>query len=715
MVNTPDLTQDAEKLASGFEKVIGKLGKMNDLLGKFSTALNGTTQAIPGGTGGVGAGNPVNLGTNGANFGTLANRAGNALAKFGGPAGAVAGAALRVGGAAASGINAMMPDMGATFNRASGYYNAAIYGGFSNRKLLEQTTLRGLGNGMTSVGSDSAVAQIMAQSGIMPGGSTYKQNLTNVSNSALLYGISNEQAASSLAGLTAGPSSGMLMSAYGISTSDAKTGKMLSEQQIFEQFYQRATAGRGKATVAETQDSLHRGFLGQAISNSGLDVTEQRKLSQYFLGKAGGKTIDLSNDTTTQKLLDENAKNGNANPLRGVYQQNQISTRQMGKVESGFIGGLEAATSQLEGLADAAGNIASIFSGVKAYTTTAGQNPMIQGLGAAAASALGGGTPAGTSSSSISYMGKGGLGTASTGGGSASTSSVGATASGAASSVNGAIKMIHPVPGARISLKWGVSDSNHGNGHNGVDYAVAPGTTVFAAADGKVTHASGTSANTYKTGNRSLGLQIHIDHGNGVVSIYGHLSGASVSVGQQVTQGSVIGSSGNSGFSTGPHLHFQVNLNGKDVNPENYLGASNANTSAYSTTSGTSTSATSSATNPLSTSTPGGVISNGVSGVAGSASSVTGQLSGYSAPSSPFSGGGSSSGVGTATGIPAGYNGSNQSTADLISGKPGAPHRNNVQINLTIAKASDTEAQAFAQKVKRILEQDTLMNNMGAR
>lgn len=98
--------------------------------------------------------------------------------------------------------------------------------------------------------------------------------------------------------------------------------------------------------------------------------------------------------------------------------------------------------------------------------------------------------------------------------------------------------------------------------HQGVDIAVATGTSVMATSGGKVTSAGWQSG---------YGYVVYIDHGNGVVSRYGHLSKILVKVGQSVSQGDVIARSGNTGNSTGPHLHFEIRVNGTSVNPLNYL------------------------------------------------------------------------------------------------------------------------------------------------
>ena len=101
-----------------------------------------------------------------------------------------------------------------------------------------------------------------------------------------------------------------------------------------------------------------------------------------------------------------------------------------------------------------------------------------------------------------------------------------------------------------------------GNNHTGIDIAVAENTDIAAADGGKVIYAD------YKSG---LGYHVKIDHGNGRVSIYGHLNGYYVQKGDAVTKGQTIGLSGSTGMSTGPHLHFGVTENGQYVDPMNYF------------------------------------------------------------------------------------------------------------------------------------------------
>jgi murein DD-endopeptidase MepM/ murein hydrolase activator NlpD len=100
--------------------------------------------------------------------------------------------------------------------------------------------------------------------------------------------------------------------------------------------------------------------------------------------------------------------------------------------------------------------------------------------------------------------------------------------------------------------------------HEGIDFPAESGTPVVAAASGKVVHAELHPA---------YGKMIEIDHGNGLVSLYAHNSAIYVKEGDLVVRGQRIGTVGSSGRSTGPHLHFEVRLNGVPQNPARFLQA----------------------------------------------------------------------------------------------------------------------------------------------
>lgn len=100
--------------------------------------------------------------------------------------------------------------------------------------------------------------------------------------------------------------------------------------------------------------------------------------------------------------------------------------------------------------------------------------------------------------------------------------------------------------------------------HAGIDFRAPTGTPILAAADGKVIRA-GT--------NGGYGKMVDIDHGNGLITRYAHMSAISVQKGQTVTGGERIGLAGSTGRSTGPHLHFEVRRGQSAINPTRFLTA----------------------------------------------------------------------------------------------------------------------------------------------
>jgi murein DD-endopeptidase MepM/ murein hydrolase activator NlpD len=117
---------------------------------------------------------------------------------------------------------------------------------------------------------------------------------------------------------------------------------------------------------------------------------------------------------------------------------------------------------------------------------------------------------------------------------------------------------IWPVNGPVTSgfgMRWGRM-------HEGIDFGAATGTPIHAAAAGVVVYCGWMDG---------YGNLVVIDHGGGIATAYGHQSSIAASCSQQVSQGQVIGYVGNTGNSTGPHLHFEVRVNGSPVDPLGYL------------------------------------------------------------------------------------------------------------------------------------------------
>lgn len=98
--------------------------------------------------------------------------------------------------------------------------------------------------------------------------------------------------------------------------------------------------------------------------------------------------------------------------------------------------------------------------------------------------------------------------------------------------------------------------------HGGMDFSAETGTPVYATGDGKIVRADSRSS--------GYGKHIRLEHGFGYMTLYAHLSKYNVRVGQVVKRGDIIGYVGNTGRSSGPHLHYEVHLNKERLNPVNF-------------------------------------------------------------------------------------------------------------------------------------------------
>jgi len=127
---------------------------------------------------------------------------------------------------------------------------------------------------------------------------------------------------------------------------------------------------------------------------------------------------------------------------------------------------------------------------------------------------------------------------------------------------------INPVKG-KITSRFGnriAPTTGASTNHNGVDISIPVGTPIVSPLDGRVL-----DINTHQTG----GKQLIIEHTNGYRTGYAHLSSYAVNKGDKVKQGQIIAYSGNTGVSTGPHLHFTLtNPMGIKINPEDYFNFS---------------------------------------------------------------------------------------------------------------------------------------------
>lgn len=635
-----------------------------------------------------------------------------------------------------------MPGVNPIVDRAAGYYQAGISGGVANRNILERTTFRGLAGGMTSPYSDATVANMLLGRGMNYSAnpaSTYMQTLTGVRSAAQYLNMPNETAANALENLTSGPTSSNLLMTYGIFTADPMTGKEKTQGQIFNEIWGRLTAGRGKMTTAQTMEELRRGPLGSSIRNAPLSEDQKRLFAQFAIEKSKGRTMDLSDPAAMKAMINEATAGGNANPLKPTQEIFTAETGRAANYEGQYISGMQGAADSLKVLnplfdaftknvgtltsylqtmgstqtGNATMSIFSSFFGGKAAVP--GGNGDLMGMGmsnvAASMSApnVGGSSASGTSTPST------------TGGARTAGSSSSAASSGSGSFQ---LRLIRPVSGGGITCAFGVVDKMHPNGHNGMDFGVPEGTSVRAAA-------AGTVKNKGNNGD-ALGYQTYIDHGNGYITGYCHLSTRLVPSGTYVEQGQEIAKSGNTGTATtGAHLHLSLTKNGSYTDPAPYInggggsGSSTPSSSTNSTPASDPAAKGTNAANYMPVGDPGtsGLVSVSSTGVQGGSSSPVSETgltviggSGFGKVNGKFSSTNSNSPTNPASGSIGTGGGESVGLAGDITGGSGASNsKNNVVINLQIAKATDEEARRFADVVKTYLEDRSLLTNMGRR
>lgn len=130
-----------------------------------------------------------------------------------------------------------------------------------------------------------------------------------------------------------------------------------------------------------------------------------------------------------------------------------------------------------------------------------------------------------------------------------------------------AIPSGRPVANFRLTSSFGTRSDPFGRGrrqHNGLDMASPRGTPIYATADGVVGRAQWVGG---------YGKYVEINHGGDIQTRYGHMSEILVSAGARVTRGQMIGRVGSTGRSTGNHLHYEVRIDGRPINPVPFLTA----------------------------------------------------------------------------------------------------------------------------------------------
>lgn len=578
-----DLTKKVNDLYAALNKVNivaeTSFKKASSIVNTTGGSMGLTQAATRPGTGADGAKFPVRYGEGyGAGYGAgyPSNYMQGSLAAFalGGSNPALGatvmgspGAALRYGAVQAtfgiaSGAMQMMPNLNDTLVRTYGYYQAGLRSPGINRNQLERATFSGMRGGLSSAGSDAQTAAILAGMGYTPGSANYLQAVGQVGGAYKYLGMNNAAATQAIAGFQSGPTAANLFQ-YGITTFDAATGKEKTTGQLARELMTYMTGG-AKVSAEDVRRSYQKGALGANLRTMGFSSDQQSLLYQAMIDLASGRNPDLQNASPVK---------GNENTfLTAQGRMNASTTDVMMSAEQSMIKGFENAADtveffnrQLKNAAGTLGYISGYGGGVTGTPAGKGAGKILKNIGGILLMA-GGAAVTGMSFGSATPVG---LGMMATG---ASLLGGGGTGFGASFGVNSRSGRggSSPSSGAGVTAGYGATDTTGSspwastNGtHTGIDYAMPVGTPVKSAFDGVVS-----AVNI----NADYGTSIMVDNINGTQAIYGHLSEKRVKVGDQISQGQVIGKSGQSGNADGPHLHFEVrDAKNHPVNPEQYM------------------------------------------------------------------------------------------------------------------------------------------------
>ena len=434
---------------------------------------------------------------------------------------------LKIGLGAAAGAYAAMPDISLLGQRSVGL-EQALRLGTGTRTMLNQQLTGGLRNAMSSVGSDAIVAPILASRGFMPGTADYKMLVGETAGAFRYLGVDNAAAASALASLRSAPTGASLYN-LGINTYDAEKGQFKSAGQINRELMSTLTRGQ-KVTPQDIALSLQSGSLSGTLRDIyGGDEALIGMAQAQMMAIAEGKDPDL-------------AVRGREEPipiLASVGKMNYAQTQLYETSEPKMLEGFAKAADVVEDFNKAMEGAVELLGFLKGFIGGAGGT----NLGEAAVTGLPGILAGIKDLFKAAFSGLTGSGGGATGyGASFNANRLGGKGGGISAAPKG---MVTAMYGAQDDGLWSAS----GGKHTGTDIAMPVGTPVEAAMDGTV---SSTNAGA------DYGTSLILDHGNGYQTVYGHLSEKLVNLGDKVKQGQRIAKSGDTGNSTGPHLHYEV-------------------------------------------------------------------------------------------------------------------------------------------------------------
>jgi murein DD-endopeptidase MepM/ murein hydrolase activator NlpD len=558
VANIKSLTTETRGLTKEVESLYKSIEKLNAIAGKAFTNVSSAINTS-GGAMGLGQGTTrPGTGTDNARFTQppaptgMSNAGGTSQVsksktEFGqaGPEDVAVNKMQMLGGVAKmalalpAGALAAVPDMGLTMGRALGYYQAGLTSPGISRNQLQRATFSAMGGGLSSRGSDAIVAAGLAGRGYTVGSENYQQAAAQVGGAYKYLGMDNAVATQAIAGFQTGPMGANLYQ-YGINTR-TESGKEKTPGQLAKELMN--VMGGGKATTQQVRDSFQRGALGANLKTMGFDPAQQEILYQAMIDLSAGRDPDLAKRGSAQGT----DKNSNT-MLTTQGRLNTSETSLMMKGEESMIKGFENAADTVEAFNRVLSNVIQPLAQLKGFANGVAASNVGAGLAVTASM-----FSAGVSQIVQAVLkGKGGGGAVGYGAG------FGKGGSGGSSPVAAGITAAYGDKGDM----WAGTNGTH----KGTDYAVPIGTPVISWKDGVVSNQPLDSG---------YGTAIMIEHADGMQTIYGHLSSKSVNAGDTVKAGQRIGKSGDTGNSSGPHLHFELRK-GKNnpVNPAGYTSNS---------------------------------------------------------------------------------------------------------------------------------------------
>lgn len=456
----------------------GNTNMMSTSLGNFSTpiptntSMGGTTGEEPpptpppsGGAGGGGGGNKMT--------GALAKVGGidpSTLATGAGVGQAVIGVAQMALAPVAGAYAAAMPTS-QIVDSATSYYQAALRAPGISRSALESSTLSAMQGGITGVGSPAIVSNILANSGFMPGTSQYTQAAEQVSLAAQNYGIENSAAANSITSMSNMNVANNLFN-MGIETLDSN-GNQLTIGDITKQLINRLYPNGVNPT--QLNRSIQYGSFQNQLNLLGIsDPTTQQLITGNAMNIASGKNPNAVNNQL-----------GNQNPLTSIFAMNQSQTGILQSSESNALSGLQTAAQYVKEFNDTMGPIIESMARYKAILEGGLSTNAGQGIKAGVSTFFSGfkNVLGGITQVAMAAVGGGGGGGGTPGYGGTFSENIGGGTLGYGGTFDASNSLISAGYGATdTSGIW----SSTGDQHQGVDYNVPTGTPVRATKDGVV-------------------------------------------------------------------------------------------------------------------------------------------------------------------------------------------------------------------------------------